>query len=161
MITQRLVLDGGYPDGVWACGGCGTHLHEGFLAHRDDCPDVRALAAILTGWDRAGQCRNCGRPRRRRRNGGWQGAFGWCHPCYRRWRDAGRPGTGPPPPMSPAERTARAAEAVREASRRRLADYAWSRAAGLTVAQAADDVGLSERTAAERYEPVWRQRIAA
>lgn len=33
-------------------------------------------------------------------------AHGWCKPCNRRWITHGRPATGPPPPMSHAERTA-------------------------------------------------------
>jgi hypothetical protein len=46
--TQRLILDGGYPDGLWACGGCGARFTadaEGngtYLVHPDDCPELRA-----------------------------------------------------------------------------------------------------------------------
>ena len=48
MITQRLELEGGYPDGLWACAGCGAHLESGLddagtvMKHRDDCPEVAA-----------------------------------------------------------------------------------------------------------------------
>lgn len=41
MITQRLILDGPYPDGVWTCPGCMSPLTEGRLEHPDDCPEMR------------------------------------------------------------------------------------------------------------------------
>ncbi len=47
MITQRFVLDGGYPDGLWACAGCGAHLESGpddagtVIGHKGDCPEGR------------------------------------------------------------------------------------------------------------------------
>ena len=44
-------------------------------------------------------CKNpaCGKPRRRRPSGkGYEGAYGWCGPCYQRWEYAGRPPSGPP-----------------------------------------------------------------
>lgn len=40
MITQRLILDGAYPDGVWACIGCSAHLIEGRITHHDRCPEI-------------------------------------------------------------------------------------------------------------------------
>jgi hypothetical protein len=45
--TQRLILEGGYPDGLWACAGCKanfTHDAEGngtYIVHPDGCPEVR------------------------------------------------------------------------------------------------------------------------
>jgi hypothetical protein len=41
VITQRLILDGPYPDGVWACIGCSAHLIEGRIEHPDDCPEIQ------------------------------------------------------------------------------------------------------------------------
>ena len=43
MITQRLILDGPYPDGVWTCIGCASPLTEGRIQHPDDCPELRGL----------------------------------------------------------------------------------------------------------------------
>ena len=51
-------------------------------------------------------CRNCGEPRKPRANQpGYKGANGWCEACYKRWLQAGRPPEGPPPPLSPSEKT--------------------------------------------------------
>lgn len=41
MITQRLILDGGYPDGTWTCPGCRSPLTEGLIQHPDDCQELR------------------------------------------------------------------------------------------------------------------------
>ena len=38
-ITQRLVLDVGYPYG-WTCAGCSSPLTEGLIAHPAGCPEV-------------------------------------------------------------------------------------------------------------------------
>lgn len=48
MIIQRLVLNGGYPDGVWACAGCGARLGDNdqsgpAFEHEDDCPEMTGL----------------------------------------------------------------------------------------------------------------------
>jgi transcriptional regulator with XRE-family HTH domain len=39
-VTQRLVLAGGYPGGVWTCAGCRAELTEGRIAHTAGCPEV-------------------------------------------------------------------------------------------------------------------------
>ncbi len=55
MITQRLILDGGYPDGLWCCAGCAAKFLAGadgngtYLAHRGDCPE---MAAVLKAYTR-------------------------------------------------------------------------------------------------------------
>lgn len=44
--TQRLILDGGYPDGLWACAGCKAKFTPGadgsgtFIVHHDMCQQV-------------------------------------------------------------------------------------------------------------------------
>lgn len=40
MITQRLILEGGYPSGLWTCPGCRATLTESRLEHDDTCPEV-------------------------------------------------------------------------------------------------------------------------
>jgi hypothetical protein len=63
------------------------------------------------------ECRNCHKPRRPRANQpGYKGANGYCESCNNRWHAAGCPPEGPPPPMTAAERTARANE-IKHAAR--------------------------------------------
>jgi hypothetical protein len=73
-------------------------------------------------------CASCGQWRRYHSNG-------WCKCCWRRWVDAGRPASGPPP--SPYRRWPEYAELTRDM--------------GHTLRQAAERMGISERTA-WRYE---------
>lgn len=68
-------------------------------------------------------------------------AHGWCYRCYDRWIEAGRPDDGPP----------EATRSERELAARRE-DYAWLRTElGLSRAQAAERIGVSDNTA-DRYE---------
>jgi hypothetical protein len=102
-------------------------------------------------------CSSCGRPLlpRAGKARGHQGARGRCSTCDSRWRKAGCPPGGPPPPLTHAERTARSAGPAGAASKaardRRLAEYAASRELGFPVAMAAADAGVSEVTG-WRYE---------
>ena len=48
MITQRLILDGDYPDGVWSCPGCGAHFTDGVLTHPDVCTEIKGAAQDLS-----------------------------------------------------------------------------------------------------------------
>lgn len=86
-------------------------------------------------------------------------------PCYHRWRRAGFPASGPPPPVTHEERTARSTATLRERAAERVAErrecYAMARAIGLSVEQAAADTGISVRTAREKYEPAYRRRLRA
>lgn len=56
-VVQRLTLEGGYPDGLWACAGCGgkfSHDEQGsgtFLVHPEHCPEVAAFPGCPTACD--------------------------------------------------------------------------------------------------------------
>ena len=53
-------------------------------------------------------CRNCQEPRKPRANQpGYRGANGYCEACNNRWHAVGCPPEGPPPPLSPSEKTAK------------------------------------------------------
>ena len=108
-------------------------------------PDTLIAAAKAKTVPRPGDpcsC-GCGRP---------VVAAGLARACYSRWDRAGRPASGPPPPLSHAGRTARSTAAHREAMAERMAAYAWARQLGLSIAQAADDAGVSAGWAARKYE---------
>jgi hypothetical protein len=96
-------------------------------------------------------CPACHGPRDPKR-----GAHGWCDNCTRRWYKAGRPETGPPPPVSHAERAARSAATHRAQKAERLSWYAEARELGFTPAEAAADAGVTEAHARRRYEPAYR-----
>lgn len=73
-------------------------------------------------------CANCEQP-------GIHDGHDWCRRCARRWRRAGRPADGPPPYRT-----------------RRWDEYAeLTREMGHTLRQAAERMGITERTA-WRYE---------
>ncbi|MFC4062813.1 hypothetical protein ACFOWE_31365 [Planomonospora corallina] len=73
----------------------------------------------------------------------------WIRPCAMRWRNAGRPETGPPPPS-------RTYPAGRPADRRDA--YAAHRDAGDTPEQAARRLGVSRATRT-RYEARYQQTL--
>ena len=99
------------------------------------------------------ECACCGKPRTRRARGsGWRGAHGLCHTCTERWRAAGKPATGVPPRVTETERRARIVAATRDAQRGRAEDYAFLRDCGLSRADAAARVGVTERTARRVYD---------
>lgn len=93
---------------------------------------------------------------RRRRHAG----YGYCATCYSRWRRAGRPDGGPPPPqplgIKGHENLAHAQAAIRMRSEQTLADYAALHKAGVSDEGIAARMGVSFRTV-ERY----RDRFAA
>lgn len=97
-------------------------------------------------------CAYCGKPRKRRRDGGWQGARGWCLHCYKRWCAAGKPGSGVPPVMTHAERVARSTATIRRARDERLETYAMARSWGESREWAADYAGVSEERARRVYD---------
>ena len=105
-------------------------------------------------------CACCSKPRRKRSGQpGWKGAHGNCEACDRRWRAAGCPEDGPPPPMSAQDRTARSSRTLALARAARLAEYARLRDCGWGIAEAARDIGVTVKTAARKYEPqYWRQQ---
>ncbi|MET8334409.1 hypothetical protein [Streptosporangium canum] len=77
-------------------------------------------------------CACCNRPGRHDTNG-------WIKACARRWRNAGRPDTGPPPPRrhrGPANRT----------TTKRRTEYAALAALGRSEAYIAWKLSVSERT---------------
>ncbi|WP_329520533.1 hypothetical protein [Spirillospora sp. NBC_01491] len=84
-------------------------------------------------------CACCGRT-------GEHAGRGWILACHRRWRAAGRPDTGPPPPSRRYPSTTAAAIAGRIEDYREL-----TRDHGLTVTAAALRLGVDARTAF-RYE---------
>ena len=49
MITQKLVLEGGYPDGVWTCAGCPAELTEGLLTHYNNCTEMSHHVTFAAG----------------------------------------------------------------------------------------------------------------
>jgi hypothetical protein len=71
--------------------------------------------------------------------------------CFVRWRKAGKPASGPPAPMTAAERTARSAAGNKAARDKRVARYARLRSAGYTPKQAARRMRVTYGTALE-YE---------
>lgn len=85
------------------------------------------------GW-RRGYCQRCYRRYRR---------------CWRRWRDAGFPESGLPQPGRPWQFAAAG----------RHEDYAELRSWGLSLAEAADRMQVTRRTA-QRYEAALRDRDA-
>lgn len=106
-------------------------------------------------------CSCCGKPRRRRKTGGWHGAHGWCHTCTERWYAAGKPASGVPPRTPQRERILRIRVTTRTAQRDRLTDYAWLISFGETREQAAARTGVSVRTARRVYEPMLAAAEAA
>lgn len=75
--------------------------------------------------------------------------------CYERWQRAGKPASGPPPPMPAAPQLAIARERSTAARLGRLEDYSELRSWGVSVKDAARRTGVTERTA-WRYEAVRR-----
>jgi len=95
----------------------------------------------------------CGHPRRERTDspGNYTGAHQWCDACTKRWYRAGRPESGPPPPMPQAERAARSNRVRRQAHAARVAEYERLLAAGYTPPQAALRLRVTVATA-RRYD---------
>lgn len=85
-------------------------------------------------------CACCGRT-------GAHHAFGWIHPCYRRWAAAGKPSAGPPAPFSRPRKPHPGCDVEQ-----RLEEYLeLTYELGLTRDQAAERLNVSVRTAV-RYE---------
>lgn len=76
----------------------------------------------------------------------------WIAACTRRWRNAGRPADGPPPPrpLSRADLAAAAAHASRARARERASRALALADTGLTAPQIADLMGLHPKTV-EKY----------
>ncbi|SET51438.1 hypothetical protein [Nonomuraea wenchangensis] len=85
---------------------------------------------------------------------------GWCSACYQRWKRAGRPAEGPPPPMSREDARQLAIASVRANAAARREDYRELRSWGEPRDQAAARIGVTWRTAG-RYERVLRERVTA
>lgn len=83
-------------------------------------------------------CRTCPAPLKRKCAGS---AHKLCRSCYLRWRKAGFPDEGPPPPARPWEHHLAA----------RREEYAELRSWGVSVADAAERMGVSLK-AAKRCE---------
>jgi hypothetical protein len=99
-------------------------------------------------------CRNpaCRKPITRRPDRGYRQANGWCYGCNGRWIRAGRPDTGPPPPLPHDRQMAAMREVWQERVAGRAEDYQWlTRELRMSRAEAAARLGVSERTA-WRYE---------
>jgi hypothetical protein len=106
-------------------------------------------------------CRNppCGKRRRRLANGRLEGCHGFCWGCFHRWDRADRPDVVPPP-MTHAERTARATEAKAAAKRERVEDFRLlTRFRGMTCAEAAAMLNITVQTAWS-YDRFLRQAVA-
>lgn len=95
------------------------------------------------------RCRCCGQP-------GPHKGHGYREACWRRWVAAGRPDTGPPAPVDPADRPFRT-RADADTLRTKFADL---RTAGHTVAAAAMQLQVSRATA-YRYETARKKETAA
>lgn len=85
---------------------------------------------------------------------------GWCSACYQRWKRAGRPAEGPPPPMTREESRQLGIAACRANAAAKREDYAELRSWGDSCEQAAARVGVSERTV-WRYERILREQVSA
>ena len=89
-------------------------------------------------------CTNCG-------NEGTHGGHGWCGTCASRWRAAGCPESGPPPPQDPRVNAVKAREIANAISKRRAAErraeYIRLHNAGLDPAAAAQQLGVHVGTA--------------
>jgi hypothetical protein len=109
----------------------------------DCCCRGDPMTAVAS-LDARPRCRNprCGKARRKLANGRTEGSCGLCWACYDRWRDSGR-GVDVPDAMTHAERTALAAEAVREAMWSRIGDYELIRSRGASRPETARRVGVS------------------
>jgi hypothetical protein len=90
-------------------------------------------------------CACCGKPRTRRKGGGWKGAHGMCQTCANLWYEQGCPEGGPQ--RAGAERIRRLRETCQRQRTERVRDYAWLVSFGETREQAARRVGVSLRTA--------------
>ena len=92
-------------------------------------------------------CRCCGRR-------GQHAGYGWISGCIKRWRNAGRPPEGPPPPRDPTEEQ-------RQERLARVEEYVFfTREYGLSREDAAGRLGICLRTA-ERYERTLREEGVA
>ena len=99
-------------------------------------------------------CPRCGLFRQRK------GSFPWCCACYQRWCRAGRPDTGPPPPVDRKTCAERARAAYQEKARGRREDYQELRSWGESREQAAGRIGVTERTV-WRYDRALREQADA
>jgi hypothetical protein len=86
---------------------------------------------------------------------GRHGGYGWRAACYNRWRRNGEPKSGPPAPMTPAERARRPRRSAPRLER--LDEFAMVRRTRtredgepISIAEAAAAVGVSARTG-QRY----------
>lgn len=86
-------------------------------------------------------CACCGKP-------GMHGGHGWRRTCYSRWRVAGRPPEGPPPPQEPHAdlALAEAREAVQDRKQQRKARAIQLHRDGGKPDQIARRLGVTERT---------------
>jgi hypothetical protein len=121
-----------------------------------DADSLRALVMVLRER-MAPSCTNCGRQRKRRKIGGWEGARGLCMACWCRARKAGFPAKVPDAPkrrLTPAL-AAKAAEhqAARDA---RMEDFADLRSWDVPVAEAAERVGIRNRSTVRVYERAYQ-----
>ena len=145
------------------------NLLRGDLVNATCAPPVPLAAAVApatspVGAGKAGSARTLSAPRcinpecraiRKHR----QGARGYCRRCYGRWRDADFPASGPPAPMTHAERAALAnADRSRELTAR-ITEYAEYRSRGYSREMAARWVGVSADTG-YRYEVRLRRQEA-
>jgi hypothetical protein len=103
-------------------------------------------------------CRSCGRQRKRRAGGGWEGGRDLCGACYGRARNAGFPAAVPPPvPLAGAIEAAR--EAMRARREARLLAYCSLRSRGVLPRSAARRVGLGAGyRAARQYEREYQEQ---
>ena len=101
------------------------------------------------------KCRAVRQPRRH--TGGYDGAAGYCRPCWDRWHAHGTPADGPPDPMSHAERAAITNAERSRAAEERLQKFARIRRRGYSIAIAARCVGVAEDTG-RRYAAELRRR---
>jgi hypothetical protein len=109
-------------------------------------------------------CRSCGRQRKRRAGGGWEGGRDLCGACYHRARDAGFPAVVPPP-VPPGEITAAGGAATQARRAERFTAYCVLRSRRVLPHWAAQRVGLGPGyKAALQYEREYqaaRQREVA
>jgi hypothetical protein len=84
--------------------------------------------------------------RRRTGQAGWEGACGYCRPCYELWWRAGKPEDGPPAPAPHSRRGDAARERASRERAQRVERFAAYLAKGYPVRLAADRVDVSLET---------------
>jgi hypothetical protein len=117
--------------------------------------DVRLLLLVLALTRPLPRlCSNCGKPRQRRQDGGYEGGRDLCGTCYCRARRAGFPQEIPPPGRVPPASALTAARSAR--MEQRMARFAVLRSLGTGPHGAAARVGVRGHGTVRKYERAYQ-----